>query len=181
MTCQQVQEELDLTFGVEPLSEQASAHLASCDVCRAYAAELTSLTESLGDDAVFAPSIFESNKLAWAVEDAMNHPAKQRSWTSRIRYIAAAAVVLLAAAIGVDQYRRTITVDIPTSKDTTQLASTDTSLLPSTTLDLTNTELEQMLLDYSTLDDDAASEVLQNLTDEEMQYLEKNFDVGELL
>ncbi len=182
MNCQQIREELDLSFGVEALSDELKAHLATCEDCRAYAAELDSLTESLGDDSAFATNIFESNKLAWAVEDAINRQTKPKPvWTSRIRYIAAAAVIVLAAAIGVDQYRRNISVDIPTTKDTTQLAMTDTNLLPSTTLDMTDTELEQMLLDYSTLDDNAASEVLQNLTDEEMQYLEKNFDVGELL
>lgn len=182
MTCQQIREELDLSFGVEEYSAEIKAHLATCEDCRAYAAELFSLTASLGDDSAFATNIFESNKIGWAVEDAMNrHPKPKPVWSSRIRYIAAAAVVVLAAAIGVDQYRRNISVDIPTTKDTTQLASTDTNLLPATTLDMTNTELEQMLLDYSTLDDNAASEVLQNLTDEEMQYLEKNFDVGELL
>ncbi|MBK7143162.1 MAG: hypothetical protein IPH75_13895 [bacterium] len=182
MTCEQRREELDLLLGQPDLPEEMRAHLATCAECRAYAAELQSLSANLGDDSAFVTDIFESNKIGWAVEDAINRQAKPKpAWTSRIRYIAAAAVVVLAAAIGVDQYRRNISVDIPTTKDTTQLASVDTNLLPTTTLDMTDSELEQMLLDYSTLDDNAASEVLQNLTDEEMQYLEKNFDVGELL
>jgi predicted anti-sigma-YlaC factor YlaD len=182
MNCEQVREELDLFLGQSELPEEMKAHLATCDECRAYAEGLTSLASTLGDDSAFAPDIFESNKLAWAVEDAIKKPAApKRSWFANARYVAEAAVVLLAVAVGVDQYRRTTTVELPSSVDSVKIVQLDTNPLLTDNLQVSDAELEQMLLDYSTQDESAASELLQNLTDEEMQYLEKNFDVGELL
>ena len=182
MTCDQFREELDLYLGQPELPADLAAHLTSCSSCRVYVKQMNALASSLGDDTLFDANIFESNRVVCQVEDAIaekEQPAA--SWLWRIRFVAAAAVIVLSVAVGVNQYRNGNIAEITLPSDSSMYAALDSDPIFSDSLQVTAAELEQMLLDYSTQDDQAADELLQNLTDEELQYLEKNFDVGELL
>ncbi len=182
MTCEQWREEYDLYLGQTELPADLQAHLATCEACRTYVEQMNALASSLGDDSLFDANVFETNRVVCQVEDAIaekEQPAPSFVW--RFRFIAAAAVIVLAVAVGVNQYRDGAMVERTTSSDSISLAALDTNPLVSDSVQVSTAELEKMLFDYSSQNSDAADELLQNLTEEEIRYLEKNFDVGELL
>jgi len=200
MNCQLCQDELLLYAGQERLPDDILNHLESCTLCREVWREIIAVTERLGDDSDFVPVDLDADQFVSDVErkieaisvsdGASAHlPAQSErvTWIGWSRYVSAAAAILLLVGISLigswesRKYASTGSVIFDS------LAGLDGSV---SLLSLYDSEVDQfdddvlsvILSDFGSNGYFEASELLlDDLSAEELQYLEENFDVGEVL
>lgn len=146
--------------------------------------DILRLRRHLGDDADFYPSDAETAQLMARVERAIDSDHKTLRIDRRLRtWIGAAAAIVLVAGASMIGFRF--------GQDTGGTVSTDTVLVADASTVAAAEEVEvaldhdQVALliqefagDYAS---GAAERLLDDLTDDEMNYLEQTFDVGDLL
>lgn len=193
MTCIEYRHQLEQSFGQRQLEAGAAEHLNNCAECREYWEQLTSLAEDLPDDANFSVDADTIDTLVQSVDrtidlsDDTAQTARTDShdfspWTL-IKLLPAAAAVLVVVGVGIGGYfvGRTdldSTTAINDQPAAMLLGSTDESDYDEPD-ELT---YEVLLSDFATdRPYDASEKLLDDITDEEMEYLTQNFDVGDLL
>lgn len=184
MSCEQFREEIELLVGDDELTGALRAHLDACPECRTYFDHLRSLEALIADETSFGLTKSEQSALL----AGLNLPTHRGHQTSLVslrwtRYAAAAAVVVLSF-IGVTGYLRgwfhnaASNLSSPSSITASVDTGSDTSATPSDLLDnllSTSSGSEgDLLLENS-------STTLDSVTDDELHYLEKNFDVKDVL
>ncbi|MEW5794908.1 MAG: hypothetical protein AB1772_00980 [Candidatus Zixiibacteriota bacterium] len=188
MNCDKVREELELDFGTNQSSAEVADHLRTCESCRAYRDELINLAPRLGDDDNIALTFAEIEHAVRMVEGRIAprrsyRPVFRRWLQPLVRVAAAAAIALFAyGAYELGQMQGM-------SEDGVSLTSTGVTT-DNLTLLLTGdlgTELDddmvRVLIDeFSSSAPLGASEsLLDDISEEEMKYLEEHFEIGDLL
>ena len=188
MNCDQVREELELSFGAGELSDEISRHLTECENCRAYHAELIKLEAGLGDDFDAGFTLAEIEQAVRGVEERIA-PVKAKTavsfgWFRPLVRLAAAAMIVLVA-YGSYEFGKS-RVDITISESGIMSDSgygSVTTLLQSDEVTEMDDNMVSVLIDeYSTTSRMGADEaLLGDITAEELEYLKENLKVGELL
>lgn len=193
MTCIECRQQLEQSFGQTQLEVTLDEHLRVCNECRNYWQQLARLAEGIPDDRSFAFDDDTINKLVQTVDETINQstgtiPMARRGsreaspWTL-MKLLPAAAAVLLVVGVGFGGYfvGRTnldpgkLTIDNPAP---TVLSSTNVSDYD----EPDRLTFEVLLSDFATdRPYDASEKLLDDITDEEMEYFAQNFDVGDLL
>jgi len=187
MNCQNIREQMELLFGFEPLPLEVEEHLASCADCRAYREELAALA---GDFGAVTDIEFDEQEVGRAVALVDQAIAERASngiisvnWLRQLTRVAAAVLIVAASwtayRFGLSEGTQLSRVSEPL--DGTYLAAAgDTYSDESEYID--DEMVSALLQSYApggVLGSDQY--LIDDLTDEEMEYLLKNFDVGELL
>jgi len=188
MSCSHFQDQMLLLFGQKQLPEELHDHLAECPSCRAVWDELTGMNEKLGGDDLFFPNDAQVEQWASRVDTAIekierdNVPVVTRirkGWYERVP-VAAAAALVLGIAIGTYLAGRTAfdTGGAEIASGITGVAG----LYEGGNEELQESTVGSLIYDFTAQHSYEASEwLLDDLTEEELNYLEDNFDVGDLL
>ena len=179
MNCQQIKDELMLLVGSDQVPDDLQKHLDTCDDCRKFWSELVSLTEGLGADDEFrldratieaAVSNIDRRIDLRELDRVVEVGASWKAW------VPAAAAMFLLVGISLIVYMvggfgdRNGKAELPT-KDSTWV------IVENGELDALDENAVAYILHQS-----ASYEMLgEDLTDEELEYLENNFDVGDIL
>jgi len=192
MSCAECRQQLELSFGRKQLDPAVAEHLARCAECRAHWAELGGLADDFrGDDAFrLGPDTVEQmarrvdRRIDLIESVAVAHqaqPVDLWSWLSWARAVPAAAAVLLVVGVGIAGYWlgrwevEPVAVSAPV--ETTADAYGDEAFEEPDELTV------QLLLDNFTSERrlNAGESLLDDITEEELRYLESNFDIGVIL
>lgn len=188
MNCDRVHEELELSFGARAISAEVAEHLGHCEACRAYHEELLSLMSDLGEDENVGISPAAIEQTIRAVERRIA-PARPTSITTStwvrplLRFAAAAAVVLFAYGAYQLGLMQSGGSENRSATGAASAAGNLVSMLQSDVDTSMDDNMVSVLIDeYSSGASLGASEALiGDITEDEMKYLEKNFEVGDLL
>jgi predicted anti-sigma-YlaC factor YlaD len=188
MNCYQAREELDLSFGSEKLSDEITRHLNECEACRAYHEQLMRLVAGLGEDQDVDLSPAEIERAVRAVElritPVLTAPAVTLGWLRPVTRFAAAAMIVLVA-YGAYEFGKT-RPDGAVSESGLMYDTgygTVTAFLQNDDVTEMDDNMVSVLIDeYSASARIGADEaLLGDITAEELEYLKKNLEVGELL
>lgn len=170
------------------MSAEVAEHLGHCESCRAYHDELLSLMSDLGEDENVGISPAEIERAVHAVErriaPARRAPVISSIWVRPLfRFAAAAAVVLFAYGAYRLGLMQSAGVDNQSATSVTSATGNLVSMLQSDVDTTMDDNMVSVLIDeYSSGANLGASEALiGDITEDEMKYLEKNFEVGDLL
>jgi hypothetical protein len=192
MNCAECRQELELRFGEEKLDAKIADHLAQCIECRTYRTELDGLATGLSED-VFVLDGATVEGLAQQVDERVARldarrdaepyeRADRRSLWSWVRAVPAAAAIVLVVGVGVTGYWLG-RWEVKSVATTAEQQSTPLSEF----IDEEETEPDEVtvrvLLDDFTRERrlDASEYLLDGISEEELRYLESNFDIGEIL
>ncbi len=193
MNCADCRQELELSFGQAELDATVSEHLAQCVDCRTYWVEMKELAASLPGDDAFMIDATTVEKLALKVDQAIDSQeskgkttpgelGEQRSLLTWMRMLPAAAALLLVIGIGSAGYLLG-----RFDKQATTITGNGAEFEISQTMDDDYSEPDDptvQLLLYDFASErlyDASETLLDDITEEELRYLEQNFEVGDLL
>ena len=180
MNCQQIKDELLLLIGADTIPPNIQTHLDTCAECRRFWSELTAAADTLGSDEDFYldDAALESavNRVDARIDQLeLKKVTNVRSaWFS---YVPAAAAVILLVGISISAY---LMGWFTSGNGQAGLTSPDTAWV---TLENGDVDiLQDSNLDYFMYQSTASAELLYDeLTEEELEYLDENFDVGEIL
>jgi len=188
MNCSHFQDQMLLLFGQKQLPEELHSHLAECPLCRAVWEELTGVSEKLGGDDLFFPNDSQVEQWVSKVDTAIekierdNVPIVTRirkGWYERVP-IAAAAALVLGFAIGTYMAGRTA-FDTGGAEVAFSINGV-AGLYEGGDEELQESTVGSLIYDFTAQHSYEASEwLLDDLTEEELDFLENNFDVGDLL
>lgn len=188
MTCHECRNELELWVGLADLPEELREHLDACFECKQIWDDLSRLAGTFADDRAFAVTPDERATILKGINDRIQD--KQPTIISRLNWLRVAAVaasVIIVAGIGITGYRAQWFGGQAGVSDTTMIAvaqadsqmSNRTSLQETLDLDEDDYSIMETAIDSTVSLDDA--DVLENLSDEQMQYLESHLDVRGLI
>jgi hypothetical protein len=185
MTCREYQEVLAESFGQASLPAELTRHLAGCPECRQVWSDLQALTDQLGDNKVFYPESGEADLVAKVVEREVRAtttitPLRRPVWM-RISSIAAAAVIVMASGILYMRYDRQPT---DSAANTPAMVVVDSSTLstPTDSDELSSSAVTELLREVSSRGYFEASDyLLDDLSDDEVNYLSKTLSAGDFL
>jgi hypothetical protein len=189
MNCDKVREELELSFGSFAVSDETAEHLKDCPACRAYSDELEQLMPSLGHDENIALSPVEIDRMVGAVESRIA-PKQPKNITSlhwlRPAIGVAAAALMVTVAYGTYKLGQmqgdTATVEYAQTTVDTGYGSVNAFLQSELDAEMDDNMVSALIRDYSTNASLGASEaILDDISLEELEYLKKNLEVGDLL
>ncbi len=185
MTCVETQERLYENAGRAKLPADLKAHVISCDSCRAVWDDLRDLS-MLADESPFLPTEAETERLVAAIYRRIDSQQRGKvailpSWLQRLAPLAAAAALVAVMAISGDY----VTEREAAYHDSLAASADDIELYSSAVVsddDLDINTIESLIEDYTAHPaSEPSSALLKDLTEDELQYLTENFDVGELL
>lgn len=198
MKCDACREMIDLAFGLDILTAEFKTHLDSCPKCRDYYQESLALASDLADDTRFHPTADELKQIARGIKASMSETTNITAMTPERkklpgqRWYLAAAVILLSLGVywstqqpSNDYVVEQFVSNIDSSLET--LALTFDGLVSEVLIADQSYQPDQnayeMLLDEYTFGRSlvAGDEVLSELSEEELIYLEENFDIEELV
>ncbi len=188
MSCFHFQDLMLLSFGQESLPEELQIHLAECPSCRAVWRELTGLSEKLGRDDLFFPENSQVersvSRVGRAIEKMERGKAPVVTRIKKVRYlrvpVAAAAAMVVGIAIGTYMAGKTAldTGEVKVASGVTGV----TALYDGGDEELQENTVGRLIYDFTAQHSYEASEwLLDDLTEEELDFLENNLDVGDLL
>lgn len=182
MNCQLCQQELSDLFGSSRLPEEITDHLTACPDCRKVWDEMSHLSERMGANSDFTPGDDRLDQMVASIERDISSIARRNSHSSfRGRLLAIAASVVLMFGVASISYRLGSISDNLTKS---RLADGNRQGIDvadeEETLDETTISI---LLDDYILETgyEAGELLLEDITDEEFDYLKKNLDVGGML
>jgi len=184
MNCNDFKDELLLYFGSNDLPEDLSLHIKECDQCREYYEEHRNLSKNIGTDRDFYPDDFETEILLKQVEDKIDTsssaPARISSWYGVVG-LAASIFLVIGISIFGNFFK-----SLPVYDDNSQSSRLDLESITYATVDesyyeMSDDEIQILVIDYMAgRTYEAAGQLLDDLSEEELRYLEENFDVGDL-
>lgn len=193
MNCAECREQLEQSFGQTQLEAGLDEHLENCAECREYREPLARLAECIPDDTAFAVDADTIDRLVQNVDQAIDtssgaKPISNRDshdyspWTL-MKWLPAAAAVLLVVGVGFGGYFVGRTNFDPAITTIVQPVATGLSSTDESDYDEPDGPAFEVLLTDFAADRpyDASEKLLDDITDEEMEYLAQNFDVGDLL
>jgi len=192
MICAECRQALELSFGQSQPEPAVAEHLAQCAECRALWTEMSLVADSFKSDDAFEldsdlveQMAREVDRRIDLIDQTMPHyrpkPVGRWSLLSWSGAVPAAAAVLLVLGMGLAGYwlgRWDVATDSPAT-------TTTSSIIPETDQALEEPDelTVELLLDNFTSERrfNASESLLDDITEEEMNYLEKNFDIGAIL
>jgi predicted anti-sigma-YlaC factor YlaD len=188
MSCDRVQEQLLLYLGQQQPPEELRQHLAECPACRSLWRELSRLEQKLGSDELFYPGDTDVERLVSKVDAAVRSGERARKdAASRVRkiwltYVPVAAVAALVLGVAIGWYVAERTVLTPDEAPSAAEEVSFTGLTDEDFVQLDDDAVSALLYELTTRHPYEAGEwLLDDLTEEELKYLEERFDVGDLL
>ncbi|MDH3890867.1 MAG: hypothetical protein OEV49_07255 [candidate division Zixibacteria bacterium] len=193
MTCDEYRQQLEQSFGQTRLETSVLEHLKSCAECRRYWQQLAGLAEDIPDDQAFAIDAATVDRLVQKVDGVINlsngtaslapSDSRESSPWSLLKLLPAAAALLVVVGVGVGGYFVGRTDLDPPTATNDQADATLSGLVDESDYDEPDEPTYDILLSAFTTDRpyDASEKLLDDITDEEMEYLTQNFDVGDLL
>ena len=186
MNRDELQNELLLYLGQETLPSELQEQLEGDPETRAWFEELRVAAKHMGSDDDFAPFGLDEDRFVSSVERQIAKETERKTTWFKITDITsfawqkalpvAAAILLVLGVYELGQWRGSSAIADRT------FDTTGSEITPVEEEALDDQMVSLLLWDYGEKADFQASEQLLNdLTDEELEYLEKNFDVGELL
>ncbi|MFH2049482.1 MAG: hypothetical protein ABIJ12_08550 [bacterium] len=185
MNCDRFKEELFDYLGFDILPETLSDHLNECEECRNFWMELQNLGDHLGTDEKFYPDEASSDGFVWEVNARIDELEIEQKETlvKLVNYllpIAASIIILLGISLSSGYLGNTET-------NIVYNISTDLNVQNGYFLEDEEDEMEvqfvdELLNDYSaSVVNDPSEQLLDDLTNEEMEYLKENFNAGDIL
>ncbi len=184
MNCPYIQDELLLNVGSEVLPDNLQAHLDACSDCRAFWTELCSATRTVGSDEDF---FLDQSTIETQVANVdrrideleLGKVTDVRSaWRS---FVPAAAAVVLLVGLSSAVYMMGWFGSGPVLTDR-PVEDTLMAQAPNVMDIIDENDIDYILYEFAADRNASTSELLmEDLTEEELEYLENNFDVGELL
>ncbi|HUV31635.1 MAG TPA: hypothetical protein VMY05_11175 [Acidobacteriota bacterium] len=187
MTCRECQDEILLHAGGGILPAEVLQHLGSCPECLRFRQDVASAATRLVDAGPLLPDDLDEDKFVSEVERRLEQAAsRSQTWIGRRRYVAAAAAVVLvvgASLIGLWMARSGRVGTAAGFEATGATTQASLSALFEDEVDrFDNSVFELILSDFvAERHFEAGGLLLDDLSEEELRYLEENFDVGELL
>lgn len=193
MTCTECRQQLEQSFGQIQLEATLVEHLGGCAECREYWEQLARLAEDIPDNTAFTFDTDTIDRLVRTVDRAIDQAngttpfakqdAHEVSRWNLMRLAPAAAAVLLVAGVGLGGYFVGRTNFDPAITTIVQPVATGLSSTDESDYDEPDDPTFEVLLSDFAADRpyDASEKLLDDITDEEMEYLAQNFDVGDLL
>lgn len=181
MNCQYIQDELLLNAGATVLPDNLQAHLDACPDCRAFRAELNSAIESAGVDTDFFLDQSAIEAQVAGVDRRIDElelgkvTDVRSTWMS---FVPAVAAVVLLVGLSFTVYMMgwlSLDPEVSTGPDidTTTIVEVD---------GIDESHISYIIEEHAAIQSASTSELLmEDLTEEELEYLENNFDVGEIL
>ena len=189
MNCNDCQNLILENFGSSELQFDCLEHLQSCSSCRQFHLELAPLRRRLGDDTLFHLTQSESSSFLETLSQRLDRPhvidIRPRF---ALRRLAIAAALLLLAGAGA--FRLWYATDSGSADSVAVVESgpvADSLLaiavdLPADSLDLNDHDVQILLHDFSqNRGFEATESLLNDLTDDEIKYLQKNLNKGDIL
>jgi len=178
--CSKVQEELLHRFPATDLEPAVEEHLAHCHECRRIRVEMMTLGDAMGSDEDFYPDTYQAHLVQEQVEKAIERPRITK--LNLYRPVAIAASVVLIVSVSLISL-------MMSGNDSSKIMS---PMLVADSVEYLSTQVASGELDQSTLEEvfrdftsnygyQASDLLLDDISEEELQYLEDNFDVKDLL
>ena len=188
MNCDQAREELELSFGSREPSVEITEHLSKCEVCRSYHEQLTQLVAGLGEDQDIDLSPADIVRAIRGVEQrltpVLSTPVVSFSWLRPLARFAVAAMIVLVA-YGAYELSKTNPDGAVSESDPSVDAgygSVTAFLQYDDVTEMDDNMVSELIDEYSAGARMGADEaLLGDITAEELEYLTKNLEVGELL
>lgn len=191
MSCDRFKEEMFDYLGFDILPESLEKHLIECSECRIFWNELNNYSNHLGNDEDFKLNDTTVDEMVLEVNAQINRleiekPENQEKLENPVKIInyllpiAASILILLGISISSGYLK-------DSEQDIVNNFSGDLYFQFGQYLEEDDEEMDvqfvdELLNDYSTSSTSAPGEQLLNdLTDEEMEYLKTNFDAGDIL
>lgn len=193
MNCSDFQEELALYFGQEELPAALTAHLRQCSHCRSFQEEMDSLARGLPEDAAFHPDSRSTELLISQVENTLAESAvalpKRGSWLQKFdlaarwqRALPAAAAVALVVAVGWMSYLSGLSTGADQAAQGPVADIFDVLLTDSELEEPGRLTLDALLEDFAAGQHlDIGERLLDDISEEEFEYLNSSFDIGDIL
>ncbi len=180
MDCSKVQEELLHNFPATDLDAAVEEHLAHCPECRRLRDEMITLGDAMGSDEDFYPDAHQAHLVLEQVEKAIERPRITRLNLYRPVAIAASAVLIVSVTLISLMMSRNDSSEIMPPTLVADSAEYFSSQVASGELDPST--LDEVFRDFTSNHGYQASDLLlDDISEEELQYLENNFDVKDLL
>ena len=184
MSCKNYEEEIFESFGTIDISNDLQSHLKSCKACNEIYTNLHALSTGIGSDDLFYDSenaiekrVDEINTKIDEIElSKVISPARWKS------YVPMAAAIFLVLGIGLISKLVLYNNDTNLVADLSQNETTLVSLNATETKALSEIEISEFVDQYSSeyrLDNELS--LLDDISEEEYQYLEENLKIGEIL
>lgn len=182
MNCKQCQHQLLLYFGQKELPENLQEHLLKCNSCKKHKDELDALAEKSGSDKDFYPDDYMTEQMVKRVNkaiDNLEHSKITKTKNIWHSYIPAAAAVILFVGLSLIGYLYVLKGN---DHQQATINNSDSLIVQTENKDLNTEDLPSLLFEFTAENQENARDLLiDNITDEDLKYLEKNFDVGEIL
>ena len=185
MNCNEVKDLIFESFGVQENNEALQKHLSSCEDCRKLYETLSSQAQKFGTDKNFELSESEQANLLEKInadidQHELNKVIKvEPAWKS---YVPMAAAILLVLGVG---FISQLIFKFGNGTETATNQDERVSYVALTVEDVTeikSIELDEFVDQYSSqYDIDDEINMLDDLSEEEYQYLNENLDIGEIL
>ena len=185
MNCRETQNELGLSFGRGELPREVRRHIDGCAECAVVLAELEALTRNAGGDEDFYADAAELDQMVALVDESIDAIELETVvkttpiWSSYIPAVAALVVIIgLSLTISLIGVFDRSGVQLTSNGDDSEQALVDFD-----GSDLTDAELIPGLIEDFESGSfwQASGLILEDLTEEEFEYLANNIDVGEML
>lgn len=188
MNCEQARELVDLHFGLDHIPDELQTHLAECESCRSYHEEMTALAAGLESDTDSPFSVEDFDRATAVVVERIDRQSTVASGPSGwLRPLLRVAAVLMVVGLSYSSYRMGVESNLDADLDTLQTAESDVDQLTVLLEYDTDEELDEgmigMLIDDYCTDAsyEATTTLLDDISEEELEYLMENLEVGELL
>jgi len=185
MKCDLIKDKLLENFGLLEMPDYVTAHLDECDECRLYYQELLDIKSNVDREDEFYLSQQDQEQFMVQVEQKIDKHelGKVTNVTPKWKlYIPVAAAIVMILGIA-------LISQIPNlfnGSDQTDITEIDENLwikIDNAEIEFVNNDnLENVLIDYSSVESSINDEwMIDDVTEEEYQYLLDNFDIGEIL
>ncbi|MBD3333711.1 hypothetical protein GF356_12750 [candidate division GN15 bacterium] len=180
---QEIKDSLLEHFGQDHLPQNLQTTLESNPEARAFWDELHNLDQTMPGDGAFYPDEQSFDDLIERVESEIDATVERKHLDSLTRPWYRAATIAASVALMAVAVMLALQMQDPTT-DTAMLTTTETETVDDTTALIQPNEstTSALISEFASRQNVEASEwLLEDLTDEEFEYLQENFQVGDLL
>jgi hypothetical protein len=185
MKCDLIKDKILEYFGASELPDEIKEHLNQCPECRQFYQEMMSVSAEISQEENYYLTQKEQEQFIAKIDKKIDQHELRKvtditpRWKSYVP-VAAAIVMILGIAL-VSQL-----ANLFSGSDQINVVENNDSLwidIDQSDIEFVNNEnYENVLIDYSSVDNSVNSEwIIENVTEEEYQYILDNFDIGEIL
>ncbi len=185
MSCKKFEFEMFESFGSGDLSLELQTHLENCSACQVIYQNLQSVSTEIGSDELFFESDETVNKRVEEVNSQIDQLelSKVVEVSSRWKaYVPMAAALFLVFGVGLITKFALQFVETPETAEISQVEVLFVAFTDDDAQSLTEIEFSEFVDDYTTeYTLDYELKMLDEMTEEEYNYLEENLNIGEIL